>query len=158
MYALVLDDSELNNLLMTEAIRNIHGCVPQSFTRPEDALAFLRSNTGEIGVAVTDYDMPGMNGVEFIRAARSVPGFTHVPVVMVTSNDQRSLRREALEAGATDFLAKPFDAVEIRARISNLLALNQARLEQQDRAAWLAREVAAAVSVIEEREREIVCC
>ncbi|MEG9501065.1 MAG: response regulator [Methylorubrum extorquens] len=46
--------------------------------------------------------MPGMNGVAFIRAVRRIPGLTNVPTVMVTSHDQRSLRREALEAGATD--------------------------------------------------------
>jgi putative two-component system response regulator len=156
MYTLVLDDAELNNVIMTEAIRHIPGCEPRDFTRPEDALAFVRSHAGSIGVATTDYDMPGMNGIEFIKAARQVSGFEHVPIVMVTSNDQRSLRREALQAGATDFLTKPFDVPEIKARVANLLALNQARREQQDRAAWLAREVAKAVEVIEAREREIV--
>jgi putative two-component system response regulator len=130
--------------------------MPQAFTRPADALAFVEANTDAIGVGITDYDMPGINGVEFIRAARQVPGFAHVPIVMVTSNDQRSVRRDALEAGATDFLAKPFDAIEVRARIANLLALNEARRAEADRAAWLSREVAAAVSTIEAREREIV--
>jgi putative two-component system response regulator len=79
MYALVLDDAELNNLLMTEAIRPIAGVEPRAFTKPEDALAFVRAHAPEIGVATSDYDMPGMNGLEWIRAARAVPGFEHVP-------------------------------------------------------------------------------
>ena len=156
MFALILDDTELNNVLMAEALRSVEGCTPRAFTRPEDALDFIGAHADEIGIATSDYDMPGMNGIEFIRAARALPGFAHVPIVMVTSMDQRSIRREALEAGATDFLGKPFDAVEVKARISNLLALNLARREQEDRAAWLTREVAAAVSVIEARESEIV--
>ena len=156
MFAVVLDDAELNNLLMTQAIRGLPECEPKAFTQPEKALAFVRDNAGAIGVAITDYDMPGMNGVAFIRAARQVPGFEHVPIVMVTSNEARALRREALEAGATDFLQKPFDAVEVRARVANLLALDRARRAEGERAAWLAREVAAAVAVIEAREREIV--
>ncbi|HEX8165822.1 MAG TPA: HD domain-containing phosphohydrolase [Beijerinckiaceae bacterium] len=156
MYAVVLDDAELNNLLMTEAIRGLAGCEPVAFTRPEDALAFVRDNAGAVGIAVTDYDMPGMNGVDFIRAARALPGFAHVPIVMVTSNDARALRRAALEAGATDFLQKPFDAVEVRARVANLLALNEARRAEASRAAELAQKVAEAVAVIEDREREIV--
>jgi putative two-component system response regulator len=73
MYAVVLDDAELNNLLMTEAIRGIAGCMPQAFTRPADALAFVEANTGAIGVGITDYDMPGMNGVEFIRGRARCP-------------------------------------------------------------------------------------
>ena len=156
MYAVILDDAELNNLLMTQAIRGLPDCEPKAFTRADKALAFVAENAAEIGIAITDYDMPGMNGVGFIRAARQVEGFAHVPIVMVTSNEARALRREALEAGATDFLQKPFDAVEVRARITNLLALDRARRAEGDRAAWLAREVAAAVAVIEAREREIV--
>ena len=156
MYAVILDDAELNNLLMTQAIRGLPDCEPKAFTRAEKALAFVAENASEIGIAITDYDMPGMNGVGFIRAARQVEGFAPVPIVMVTSNEARALRREALEAGATDFLQKPFDAVEVRARITNLLALDRARQAEGDRAAWLAREVAAAVTVIEAREREIV--
>ncbi|SFG98025.1 HD-GYP domain-containing protein [Methylobacterium gossipiicola] len=156
MFVLVLDDTPLNNMLMTEALRTVPDCTVRAFTRPAEALAFVEAQPDAIGVAISDYEMPGMDGVEFIRAARAVPGFEHVPVVMVTSLDQRSLRREALAAGATDFLAKPFDPIEIRARISNLLALNRARLEQRERAAWLDREVKAATQLIAAREREIV--
>ena len=156
MFAVVLDDAALNNLLMTEAIRSVAGCQPVAFTRPNDALAFIANTPKGIGIAITDYDMPGMNGLEFIRAARGVAGFSHVPIVMMTSTDERRLRREALEAGATDFLAKPFDAVEVRTRVANLLALDEARRAEAERGDCLQREVTAAVSVIEERERETV--
>ncbi|WP_019903586.1 HD domain-containing phosphohydrolase [Methylobacterium sp. 77] len=156
MFVLILDDAPLNNMLMGEALRDLPDCKVQDFTQGSDALAFVREYAAQIGVAISDYEMPGMDGLAFIRAARAIPGFQHVPIVMVTSFDQRSLRREALAAGATDFLAKPFDAVEVRARVSNLLALNQARLDQIDRAAWLDREVKAATAVIAAREREIV--
>jgi len=156
MLALILDDSEMNNLLLARALAPVAGCRPVAFTEPEAALAFLRANVARIGVAITDYDMPGMTGLEFIAAARAVPGFRHVPIVMVTSMDQQSLRREALNLGATDFLGKPCDPVEIRARVTNLLALSLAYRGEQERSEVLAREVAAAVAVCEAREREII--
>ncbi|AWN50879.1 HD domain-containing phosphohydrolase [Methylobacterium sp. 17Sr1-1] len=156
MRAIVLDDAELNNLLMLEALRPIADCRPQSFTRPADALAFAASHTDEIGIVLTDYEMPGMDGLAVIRALRALPGFAHVPIVMVTSFDQRALRRAALEAGATDFVNKPCDPVEIRARVTNLLALRRAYQAEHAQAARLAREVAAAVAEVEAREREIV--
>lgn len=156
MLALILDDSEMNNLLMMQALKAVPDCEPVDFTGPVEALAFLRGNVERIGILVTDYEMPGMNGLDVIRAARAVEGFAHVPIVMVTSLDQQSLRREALAAGATDFLGKPCDPVEIRARVTNLMKISAAHRQEQDRAAWLAREVAAAVSVIEAREREII--
>lgn len=154
--ALILDDSEMNNLLVVQALRSVENCEPVAFTCAEAALSFLRANVERIGVLVTDYDMPGMSGLEVITAARAIPGFAHVPIVMITSMDQRSLRHQALTGGATDFLSKPFDPVEIRARIANLLKISVAHRQEQDRAAWLAREVAAAVAVIEAREQEII--
>ncbi len=153
---LILDDAELNNALMGQAISTIPNCGVSAFTEPEKALETIRDDPGRFGCVVTDYEMPGMNGIDFVRKARTLDGFQHVPVVMVTSFDQRRIRREALEAGVTDFMAKPFDALEIRARLTNLLALNNARRIEQDRSAWLAREVAAATATIEAREREIV--
>ena len=156
MLALVLDDSEMNNLLVVQALKPVAACEPVAFTCPVMALAFLRANADRIGVVVTDYDMPGMTGLDVIAAARAVPGFEHVPIVMVTSLDQRSLRHQALRAGATDFLSKPCDPVEIQARITNLMKISAAHRQEQDRAAWLAREVAAAVAVIEAREHEII--
>jgi putative two-component system response regulator len=154
--ALILDDSEMNNLLVVQALKPVADCEPVAFTCPVEALAFLRANVDRIGIVVTDYDMPGLTGLDVIAAARAVPGFAHVPIVMVTSLDQRSLRHQALRAGATDFLGKPCDPVEIQARVSNLMKISAAHRQDQDRAAWLAREVAAAVSVIEAREREII--
>jgi putative two-component system response regulator len=156
MYALVLDDSEMNNLLMTEALRPVAGCEAVDFTRPEAALAFAAANAAEIGVVVTDYEMPGLDGIAVIRRLRAMPDLAHVPIVMVTSRTETEVKREALRAGATDFLGKPFDLVEIEARVANLLALSLARRAESDRAAWLAREVAAATATIAAREREIV--
>ena len=156
MLAVILDDAEMNNLVVMAALRPIAGCTPRDFTVPAEALAFAQAHASEVGVVITDYEMPGMDGIQFIQALRRLPDLASVPVVMVTSFDQRSLRRAALEAGATDFLAKPADPVEIRARVSNLLALSAAHRVQRDHAAQLAREVAAAVALVEEREREIV--
>lgn len=156
MLALILDDSEMNNLLMMQALKSVPDCEPVDFTCPRAALDFLRSHVEQIGIAITDYDMPGLTGLDVIAEARTVAGFAHVPIVMVTSLDQQSLRREALARGATDFLGKPCDPVEIRARVTNLMTISAAHRREQDRAAWLAREVAAAVSVIEAREREII--
>ncbi len=156
MLALILDDDEINNVLMTQAMRGIADCEPSTFIDPQEALSFISAHAREIGIATTDYEMPGMDGIAFIKAARQIDGFAHVPVVMVTSMDQRALRRDALAAGATDFLGKPFDPIEVKARVTNLLAVSRAHRAEAERAACLKREIAAATQVIEEREREII--
>ena len=156
MRVLVLDDSELNNLLMTEALRAVPDCEPIAFLYPREAMAFIAGASATIGAAIVDYDMPEMNGLEVVAAARALPDFAHVPIMMVTSSDQRALKRQALQAGATDFLTKPIDAVEVAARVTNLLALDRARRAEAERATILAAEVAKAVAVVETRERELV--
>lgn len=153
---LLLDDVELNNVLMAQAIGGIRGCSTVAFTDPATALAAIAAQPDRFASVVTDYEMPGMDGISFVRRLRAIAGFQHVPVIMVTSFDQRRIRREALEAGITDFMGKPFDAIEVKARLTNLLALDAARRIERDRSAWLAREVDRATRTIREREREIV--
>lgn len=153
---LLLDDVELNNVLMAQAITGIRGCRTAAFTDPAVALGAISAQPDRFSSIVTDYEMPGMNGISFVRSVRAIEGAEHVPVIMVTSFDQRRIRREALEAGITDFMGKPFDSTEVKARLTNLIALDAALRVERDRSAWLAREVALATKTVREREREIV--
>ena len=141
---------------MAQAIKRICGCTTLAFQDPAMALGALTAEPNRFSSVVTDYDMPGMNGIAFAQCVRAIAGMQHVPIVMVTSFDQRRIRRDALEAGVTDFMGKPFDASEVKARLTNLLALDAARRSERDRSAWLAHEVALATRTIREREREIV--
>jgi putative two-component system response regulator len=156
MYAVVVDDDPLNNLLVCEALRNLPGCLVRDFCCPVQALAFAASDPASLGIVLTDYEMPKMDGIDFTEALRDIPGLAHVPVVMITSHGDRKLRRRALDAGVNDFLSKPFDADEVRARTTNLLALSRALRCQADYSARLSKEIAAAVATVEIREREIV--
>ena len=155
MLAIIIDDVEINNILIAESLRGVD-CEAVAFTDAAKALDFARSRADAVGVVVTDFDMPGLNGLDFVQAARQIEGLRHVPIIMVTSHAERQLRRSALLAGATDFLAKPFDPVEVKTRVTNLLALRKAMRMEEDRGIILAREVAAAVSTVEARETEIV--
>jgi response regulator RpfG family c-di-GMP phosphodiesterase len=78
-------------------------------------------------LVVVDYMLPEFDGVEFIRRLRSIDRHRETPVVMVTTTDRKSIRIAALEAGAIDFLTKPVDPAEWRARMRNLLRLAEGR-------------------------------
>jgi putative two-component system response regulator len=77
---------------------------------------------------------------------------------MITSRTERNIRLEALEAGATDFLTKPFDPLELKARISNLMALRHAQLALADRARSLDEAFRHAAEQADMREQEIIWC
>jgi putative two-component system response regulator len=104
---------------------------------------------------ITDYQMPGMNGVELIerfRAAHKTP----VPIIVVTADAQRETRSDALAAGASDFLRKPVDRDEVRIRVQNMLALREGQRAAERRAEDLHREVLAATAAISAREEETI--
>jgi two-component system cell cycle response regulator len=84
-----------------------------------------------------DVMMPGMDGYEVCRQLRSDPDLAEVPIVMVTALDNRESRLAGLDAGADDFLTKPFDSMEIQIRIKNILHLNRYRSLVTERARFL---------------------
>ena len=66
-------------------------------------------------LVLVDYQMPEIDGIEFVRRLRLMPEYAHVPMVMVTVHDDRKVRYAALDAGITDFLTKPIDASPVAA-------------------------------------------
>jgi two-component system cell cycle response regulator len=85
-------------------------------------------------VILLDVMMPGMDGFEVCRRLRANPRLADVPVVMVTALDDRDSRLEGIEAGADDFVSKPFDRAELRARIKTVTRLNRYRRLHMERA------------------------
>ncbi|WP_339028257.1 HD domain-containing phosphohydrolase [Bradyrhizobium symbiodeficiens] len=125
-----------------------------AFLDPVEALACARERVFDL--VLVDYEMPHMDGISFIRVFRSLPGCADVPIAMVTSQQTDDVKMEALQAGATDFLPKQPQSLEMTVRLRNLIQLGAAVRKLNDRAADLASEVAAATRKLGEREEEII--
>ncbi len=78
-------------------------------------------------IILLDIIMPGISGFDTCKAIRAMPGLGEIPIVLVTSLDEREARLAGLKAGADDFLTKPFDHNELKARVLNLTSLNRYR-------------------------------
>jgi putative two-component system response regulator len=74
---------------------------------------------GGVDTVLLDLMMPGMSGLDVCRRIRADAGLTYTPIVFLTAVNDREFRREAREAGADDFLSKPFDEIELLARVRN---------------------------------------
>lgn len=121
---LILDDRATNRNIYARLAAAIEpGIAVEVFADPTDALEWLQAN--RVDLVITDYRMPGMDGAEFTRRFRALPGAALVPVMVVTAYDDRSFRLRALDAGATDFLQTPIDHFELVTRARNLLALGR---------------------------------
>lgn len=152
--AVIIDDAEINLTLFRHLVMRVGSIEPVCFAVSQQGLDWCREHVADI--VIVDYMMPAPDGLDFIRQFRALPGCEQVPVVMITANDEKSVRYQALECGATDFLTKPVDKDEFIARIRNMAQLRRSQKLLADRAALLAEEVAAATAAIVERERETI--
>lgn len=132
MNLLVVDDTQINVTLISHLIAKIEDSTAIGFTVPEEGLAWCAGQVPDM--VIVDYMMPELDGVEFIRRFRAIPGREDIPVLMVTANDQTKVRHQALEVGANDFLTKPIDKIEFMMRVRNMLALraSQRRLQEKN--------------------------
>src|SRR5690242_8625470 len=150
---LIVDDLFSSRLLLAEIVRQIDGKLNlELFDTPSRALEFARNN--RVDIVLTDYKLPEFDGIQLVRQLRALPHCIDVPIVVITVVDDRRVRYEALEAGATDFLIKPLDEHETRARCANLLELRRHKIVLSDQARVLQYQVDKSVAEIHERELE----
>jgi two-component system response regulator RpfG len=150
---LIIDDLFSSRLLLAEIVRQIDGKLNlELFDTPGRALEFARNN--RVDMVLTDYKLPEFDGVQLVRQIRALPHCVDVPIVVITVVDDRRVRYEALEAGATDFLIKPLDEHETRARCANLLDLRRHKIVLSDQARVLQYQVDKSIAEIHERELE----
>ncbi|HEY0133067.1 MAG TPA: two-component system response regulator [Nannocystis sp.] len=127
---LVVDDEAMMRRLL-EKLLKMEGYDVALASSGEQALSELA--LGGADTVLLDMRMPGMSGLEVCRQIRANPRCLHTPVVFITAVNDRELRRKGMEAGADDFLSKPFDEVELMARIRNSVRVKRYydNLEQQ---------------------------
>src|SRR3954447_10076068 len=150
---MVVDDQSTGRAILEQVVRSLDERVAvEGFARPVDAVVWATRSVADL--VLVDYMMPDMDGIEFVKRLRALPGYEHVPIVMVTVHDDRKVRYAALDAGITDFLTKPVDARECLARCRNLLTLRRQQLALEDRRRLLEHMVEDATREVREREKE----
>jgi DNA-binding NarL/FixJ family response regulator len=131
---LVVDDTPANREML-EAILSPRGYTVLSARSGEEALAKVASDRPDL--VLLDIVMPRLDGYQVCKRLRDSPTSSYLPVVMITASDQEE-RVRALEAGADDFIQKPFDQAELLARVKSLLRIKSYYDTVQAQAAELA--------------------
>ena len=115
---LCVDDEDFN-LDLLEALLRPHGYETLTALNGREALAVLAAKP--VDLVLLDINMPVMNGHELCKKIKSDPQLSHIPVIMITSLDSKENKMKGMEAGAEEFLSKPFDQAEMLLRVGNIL-------------------------------------
>ncbi len=153
----IVDDQATGRAVLEGVVGNIGLDIEmKTFADPLRALAACQDQPPDL--LITDYRMAALDGIEVIRLFREIPGCSEVPIVVVTIVEDKTVRYRALEAGATDFLTRPFDHYECQARCRNLLELRRQQKLASHRAANLERQIELATRQVRRREQETLYC
>ncbi|ROZ79357.1 response regulator [Ramlibacter sp. WS9] len=141
---LIVDDQAANVSLLEQTLREGGYLHVSSTTNPREVFALHRKNAYDL--ILLDLQMPGMDGFQVIESLKTNDRDAWLPVLVITAQPGHKLR--ALQCGAKDFISKPFELVEVKTRVHNML---EVRLLYKR----LARHAAELAAAVEERTAEL---
>lgn len=138
--ALVADDDPVTATALAGALRRLDLEVSVA---PDGALAWqIIEGANQPSLAIVDWMMPGVDGLELCRRIRQAPAHAHMYVLLLTARDSRADIVAGLEAGADDYLVKPFDVHELRARVHTGLRILTLQKDLAEQIAMLKETIA----------------
>lgn len=149
---LIVDDNDDNVRLLAMILERVGYSDVITTTDPFDAIGLFESQAPDI--VLLDLHMPGLDGFSLTGELRGKVGGAGVPIIVLTGDGSRESRERALRAGASDFLTKPVDRVEMVLRIQNLLELRRLQSELEARNRSLDAEVKAQTRDLEDARQE----
>jgi len=125
---LIVDDQESNVLLLEEMLREAGYARVASTMDPHAVVGLHREHRYDL--ILLDLQMPGLDGFQVMQGLKAIEQDGYLPVLVITAQPAHKL--QALQAGARDFVSKPFDVLEVKTRIHNMLEVRllYKRLEQ----------------------------
>lgn len=105
---ILIDDEELTQELIKHMLHEVEHGEISVHSSCSKALSRLKQNKGRYQLIISDWEVPGLNGLDFLKEVRKVE--PEIPFLMVTGNTSRDLVIKAVQAGVNDFLGKPFTA------------------------------------------------
>ncbi len=148
---IAVDDEPFNLELLKALSTNIY---PEmlTFSDPYEALEYISKNS--VDILLVDYMMPNMNGIDLLVSAQKMNPDLLTIMITAAGDDDDQVKLTALNEGAIDFLKKPINAAEYRARMRNVSKLKLSQLIMDDFNHQLEQEVAKATHTLVQREKE----
>jgi two-component system chemotaxis response regulator CheY len=113
MHVLVADDSGVIRKIIVRALNSLG--VKDVVEAADGDEAIAKFGSASFDLVLTDWNMPGKSGLDVLKA---------IPVIMVTTEAEKSRVMEAIQAGVSDYLTKPFEAADLQAKIDKFVSCN----------------------------------
>lgn len=126
MAIIIVDDTEtsrnyLEILLRNDGLSDLVTC--ESYDQTRAVLDACPQSNTTVALIIMDINMPGTDGIEAARRIKADPAYSDVPIIMVSAMTDETILEQAFEVGATDYISKPVNRVELRARVRAALRL-----------------------------------
>ncbi len=118
MKILIVDDFSTMRRIIKKLLRDLG--FTNTFDADDGTTALPMLKKGDFDFLVTDWNMPGMNGIDLLKAVRADPRLQKLPVLMVTAEQKREQIIEAAQAGVNGYVVKPFTAVSLQEKIDKI--------------------------------------
>ena len=145
---LIVDDQEPNVSLLLQLLGEAGYTRVASTMNPQEVCALHRKNRYDL--ILLDLQMPGMDGFQVMGGLKTNAADSYLPVIVLTAQPGHKLR--ALQAGAKDFISKPFDLLEVKTRIHNMLEVRLLYKKLEDYSRILEQTVAERTAELRESE------
>ncbi len=127
---LIIDDEPANVMVLEETLQQSGQTSIKSISDPREALDTYKKFQPDL--VLLDLNMPHLNGFEVMAQIEDVDPENKIPIMILTAQIDQSTRLKALDAGAREFLTKPFDILEISLKIRNILEIRLLHRQMQE--------------------------
>ncbi|MFV2065457.1 MAG: response regulator [Pirellulales bacterium] len=153
---MIVDDEPFNTMIVCKHLKDVGYRSFVSTSDPTQAMDLLRRETPDL--LVLDVVMPQVSGLDLLATIRRDTDTTRIPVLILTASTDAETKLTALEAGATDFLAKPVDPSELILRIRNALTVKAHQDYLEDFSKQLEAQVRQRTTELEVARQEAIHC
>lgn len=153
---MIVDDEPINIKVVSKFLERAGYRRFTTTTKPSEAAELARREPPD--VILLDIMMPEVSGLDLLRRFRTSDLHAHTPIIILTASNDEQTKLQALELGATDFLGKPVDFVDLLPRVRNALVAKDHQDRLQRHAELLAREVAERTCELVRTRLEVIHC
>jgi putative two-component system response regulator len=153
---LIVDDEPRCSMVLEKHLRDAGYRQITVIGDPRRVMAAIREEGSDL--VLLDIMMPEVSGIEILAALRAQPEYRHLPVLVLTGSNDTSVKHQALELGATDFLHKPVDHWELALRVRNALLVKTYHDQLTRRVETLNEDVRLQTAELAASQEQVILC